>query len=310
MAALSRSSGALIVAWLLSTSRVEAQEGDVGHKLLGTLGLQAGTQPDPGLYVVSRLAGYSANELMDRNGNPLPVGLSLKALAGGLGVVATFEVPSLSTYVGGAVGISAAHVTGHTERPPADRGRGGIGDLSVQPVRLGWRMPHVDVVAGYAFYAPTGGYTPRRNGGVGRGEWTHELFLGGTLYFDRSKSWYLSALASVEVNSQKRGIDITRGSTIQAQGGLGTTIARFFDVGAVGFALWQITDNAGSDLPPMLQGARDRTFGAGPEIDVTVAPIRSRIILRYEHDFASESRPSGQILLIGLTAAAWAPPRP
>jgi hypothetical protein len=49
----------------------------------------------------------------------------------------------------------------------------------------------------------------------------------------------------------------------------------------VGYRLWQVRDNRGSELPPVLRDARDLDLGLGPEIDLTLAPIRSRITVRY-----------------------------
>jgi hypothetical protein len=42
----------------------------------------------------------------------------------------------------------------------------------------------------------------------------------------------------------------------------------------------------------------------GPEIDLTLAPIRSRITVRYCRDVVVKARPLGQILVIGLSTVA------
>ena len=172
------------LAAMLGAHAANAQEIDVGHKLPGVLGLQAGTQHDAGVYAAIRLFGYSANEVIDRNGHALPVGLRLRAISGVLGIDATFEVQALSTYVGASVAMPAAHVTGQTQRPETSLDREGLSDLSVQPIQLGWRLPHLDIVTGYAFYAPTGDYEPGGSDGVGHGQWSHEFSLGETIYFD------------------------------------------------------------------------------------------------------------------------------
>jgi hypothetical protein len=75
-------------------------------------------------------------------------------------------------------------------------------------------------------------------------------------------------------------------------------------VGLAAYALWQVRDDRGADLPEPLRGARDRAFGLGPEIDITVAPIRSRITLRYCRDVVVNARPLGQVLVVGLTVVA------
>lgn len=292
---------------LLVSSAAGAQEVAVGQKLLGTIGIQGGKQASTGVYVGTRVIAYLANELVDRNGNSVPVGLDAKAFGGSLEVAATFEVKPLSTYVGAAVGVVAAHLELETETPPSSNGRSGLSDLSIQPIRLGRRFPHVDVVTNYALYVPTGTFDPRGQVGIGQGQWTHELSLGGAVYFDEERTWYLSAVGSLDVNTRKRDIDITRGTTIQVQGGFGKTLFRILDVGIASYALWQVSDDRGADVPPALVGARARAYGLGPEIDLLIPAIRGRLSARYERDVAVASRPEGQILIVGLTVAAWAP---
>ncbi|HEY2744515.1 MAG TPA: hypothetical protein VGL86_07825, partial [Polyangia bacterium] len=68
-----------------------------------------------------------------------------------------------------------------------------------------------------------------------------------------------------------------------------------------------VLDDRGSALPPQLAGARDVDYGLGPELDVTVPTLRTRIIARYTHDVAVRARPLGQLVLIAVEVQAWAP---
>lgn len=292
----------------LAVAPADAQEA-LGHKLPGTLGLDAGSVSNPGVYVVETMASYRSRDVVDRNGNRLPLNLDLAATAGLFGLAATVELLPLATYFTVAVGIPAARIDTTSTDPLVSLDRFGFADLFVQPVKLGWRLGRVELVLAYAFYAPTAASEPGGNDGIGRGQWTHEGSTGGTLYFDHAKTWSLSALTSYERNQRKESIDITRGDTLQVQGGAGKTLLGILDVGLVGYALWQVTDDSGSRLPPALRGARDRTYGLGPELGVDVAPLRSRLAARYEHDFAVESRPRGQIWVIEWTVLVYGKPR-
>jgi len=296
----------LVVLALVWSSPAEAQQ--IGHKVLGSLGLFAGSQPESGLYVMDQFASYGANEVFDREGHRLPVGLDVDALSNPIGFQMTFNL-GRSVYMNVSAAAPIAHVSAQGSRPEASLDAFGLGDVYVQPAKVGWKMPQADIVASYAFYAPTGLYVPR-NGGIGLGQWTHEFSLGGTVYFDRAKAWNVSALGSYDLNQRKEGIDITRGDTIQVQGGAGKTFrsdSKNFprvDVGLVGYGLWQVRDDRGTALPSVLRGARDLDLGLGPELDLTIAPIRSRMSVRYCHDMAVKSRQSGQILVIGITILA------
>jgi hypothetical protein len=144
---------------------------ELGNKVLGTLGLLAGSQPPSGLYVADRFLLYSANDLIDRNGHRIPVGLDLDALANAIGIQVTFKLPWRSIYVNASLGVPAARVGIQTERPEASIDRYGFGDLYVQPLKIGWKSPRIDIVAGYSFYAPTGRFTPANQ----RRRWTRLL---------------------------------------------------------------------------------------------------------------------------------------
>ncbi|HEY0841008.1 MAG TPA: transporter [Vulgatibacter sp.] len=281
---------------------------DLGHKVLGTLGLEAGAQQDPGVFVADRLLFYRSDRAVDRNGVSLPIDLELRAFANGVGAGVILKLEPLSTYVGAGLGFPFAHVHASTSRPEASIDRFGLGDLYVQPLRLGWRLgDHVDVVAGYAFYAPTAEFEPGGRSGIGRGYWTHEPSLGGTIWFTGRGGWNLSALASYDFNGKKRGIDITRGDTVQIQGGAGARVFRVVELGLAAYGQWQVRDDRGADLPAVLRGARDRAFGLGPEVAVRIPALRSRLSARWEHDVYARSRPVGQIFVVGLTVAVWRP---
>jgi len=296
----------LVTGSILACGSARGQQA-VGHKVLGTLGLQAGSQGSAGVYLVDQFVIYAAERLIGPQGNAIPLGLRLNAYSEVLGLGGTCEVPSLATYVSASLGVPMAGVSLNTHRPDASIDLFGLGDLYVQPLRLGWRLPRLDVVLGYAFYAPTAPHEPGGTDGVGSAQWTQEGSLGETVHLDRDKTWALSALASYELNGRKLDADVTRGQSVQVQGGLGAKVRPYLDVGLAGYGYWQVTLDSGADLPKLLRGLRDTAYGAGPEIDVTIAPIRGQVSARYEHDLAVRARPLGQVFVIQLVIAAWAP---
>ncbi len=278
---------------------------ELGHKTLGTLGLDAGSQPESGLYASDGVLAYGAQSLYDRQGNLIPIGVEARAFANSFGIGGTYELPHLHTYVGAAIGLPIARVAISTDNPFASLDDFGLGDLYVRPLKLGWRLGRADLVTGYAFYVPTGQVEPGGLGGVGRGHWTHEFSAGGTLYLDHAHKAQLTALASYELNLRKQTVDITRGDTVQIQGGVGNRFLRIIDLGLIGYALWQVTDDRGSALPHVLAGARDVAYGLGAEVDVTVPALRTKVTLRYTHNLYARARPGGDAVLVGLTIAVW-----
>jgi hypothetical protein len=296
-----------MAAWLLllpAAPAAIAQSQDLGHKILGGVGLDAGTQPEAGLYVGDRLVYYRAHELNDRNGEPIPVkGLDIKAGSNVTGVSRTFKLDG-ALYLSASVAVPIARLSLNADEPRASIDRFGFGDLYVEPARLGLRHPHFDVVTSYGFYAPTG---QAQRSGVGARQWSHQVSAGGTVFFDKHRGWRLSALASYDLYRKKTGIDIRRGDSAQVQGGFGGPMFRRLEAGVAGYALWQVQNDSGSDLPLVLRGARDHVIGLGPEIDIVIPAIRARLTIRHEWDLATKSRPEGQILVAGLSFVVWRP---
>jgi hypothetical protein len=287
-------------ALLLATTPAVAQ--DLGHKLPGLLGLDAARIPEPGVYLVYRLASYEAEELRDRDGHLIPTApFNLLAMANAFGGSYTTRISQSSVFLTMTVGWPIARIKRDVEdRPEAAIDRFGLGDPYIQPVRLGWRNERSDVVTSYSIYLPTGRSPLAGGKGLSSGQITHEFSGGGSLYF-KDKTRFLTALASYQLNTRQRGIDVTRGDAIQIQGGLGRKLFRqLAEAGLAGFAFWQVRDDRGADLPPLLRGARDRVYGLGPEAAILLKAIRGQVRVRYEWDIGARARPQGHIFVVGL----------
>jgi hypothetical protein len=282
----------------------------LGHKLPGLIGLDAGRIPEPGLYLIDRAVAYDANQLRDRFGNVIPVGdLEFQALANAAGISYTKKFTNRSLSLSMTAAIPAARLRLNVfDRPEASFDRFGLADIYVQPARLGWRKGRVDVVGAYGIYIPTGKFFLVGDRGISQGQVTHELSGGGTVFADRERTAFITALASFELNHRKFNIDITRGSLFQIQGGAGISrLNRTLEVGIAGYALWQITDDSGGDLPPILRGVRDQVYGLGPEAAVAFKSIRSQLRVRYQWDLGVLARPKGNIFVISFSFVARRP---
>jgi hypothetical protein len=280
---------------------VAAQQ--LGYKLLGSAGIDAGVQPPPGWAIVSQTLHYDASEIRDRQGNVAPIaGLNIDATGTALGVSYTSK-PKGAPYLTFAAGLPLANIHISSDDPAASLSGYGFSDLFVQPIKLGWKERRFDVVAAYVVYAPTGRFEPRGLG-PGRGYWTNQLSLGGALFADSTRANRLSALASYELNGRKRGIDIRRGDMFQIQGGAGVTVQKLATIGLAGFALWQVTPDRGADIPATLRGGRTRVFGLGPELDVLIPKWTTRVALRVERELGVTSRPRGTVFALSVAYLA------
>src|SRR5262245_48192484 len=95
---------AVCVALLLSASIAAAQEQDLGHRLPSGLGMDAGTQPDRGLYLGDRFVWFASHVVHDRAGNVVPIdNLDIDGYGNAFGVAGTAQIGGL--YVTAAVAV-------------------------------------------------------------------------------------------------------------------------------------------------------------------------------------------------------------
>lgn len=289
---------------LMAFSPPTSAEGDFGHKILGTVGLDAGSQSDSGVYLGNRFIYFAADKLMNRQGQPVPVaGLDMQAFANVFGVAGTLKLEA-GPYLSAAFAVPVASVHLKAEQPAINIDRQGLADLFIEPLMLGWRLPRLDITSAYSIYAPTGQLNRR---GYAQPQWSQQVSAGSTIFFDDERNLRLSALTSYNIYHRKLNIDVTRGDTVQIQGGLGGRFFQLLDVGVVGYALWQVAADTGSALPLALSGQRERVFGLGPELGITIPQLKARLSARYEWELGAQSRLEGQILVVSLSMLAWRP---
>jgi hypothetical protein len=182
-------------------------------------------------------------------------------------------------------------------RPELGLDRFGLADFYIEPLQLGWRKQRFDLITSYGIYLPTSKSQLAGGSGVSSGQVTHEFSGGGAVY-SKDRNQFLTALASYQLNTRQRGIDITRGDQVQIQGGIGTELfGQLAEAGMAGYALWQVRADRGSQLPPVLAGLNDQVYGLGPEGAILIKPIRAQVRVRYEWDFGVRARPQGRIFV-------------
>jgi hypothetical protein len=130
-----------------------------GEQIRGDLGLKSGTQAPPGLYIAETLYFYRPTEVTGVNGAALFGNLSLNLFAPVLGINYVAKKKILGAHYGAAVAMWIMNQKLALPNLRVNASTYGFGDTYVSPVQLGWNFKRADVIATYAFYAPTGRYT-------------------------------------------------------------------------------------------------------------------------------------------------------
>ena len=277
----------------------------------GIEGVNCGVVPPPGIYYRMYNYFYSADKLMDADGNELPVDFDLNvyAMANRLIWVSDAEVLGGNPFFSLMLPIVHTDIEiGFPAPPPGaggppdiDDSDWGIGDIYVDAANIVWNGKQWQAVGGLGFFAPTGEYDRNEPTSAGKDMWTGMLTLAGTYWPDAERTWSASVLARYETHSQQDERDVKYGDDLHFEWGLGKTITRGIDVGVAGYCQWQVTDDSGDDLTwdPTVH---DRVFAAGPELVVTIPPpVLVFISLRTEWEFEAKDRPEGQTTVLTLT---------
>jgi len=314
---------------LTTAAAVTAGAGEIGHYSPAAPAIRDFVMPEPGFIVVLYNVDYSTNRINDRDGNEirsanvggLPVNVSAQvdfyALSPTLIWVTKWRLlgAKYGAYAAPAVdnaSVSAAFTT-QSGGLSYDASQLAFGDLYVQPVWLGWRVPHADVTLGYGFYAPTGRYetnqvalpgggtaTAEAPANVGHGFWTHQLQAAATTYpWAHRRTAILTAL-TWEIHRQKRDFDLTPGQNLSFGWGVGQRIlldeTKVLEVGPAGYGTWQVSADRGRDAAR--NGVRDHTVAVGGQVALTYLPWKSNLTLRWLDEIATVDRFQGSTVAV------------
>lgn len=283
-----------------------------GSDVPGFVGLQAGSQAPPGIYVGDMAYFYSTSTIKDNNGTPLPQTPQVNAFIDGIMVSWVTNYKFLGANIGGQALIPFAQNRLEGDLLGSSSTGIGFSDFYLQPINLGWHLRRADLIAGYGIYFPTGNYVPGGSNNTGLGIYTNELSFGSTVYLNDHKSWNASALAAYAFASKKEGIDLQPGQIMTIQGGLGRTflkktsfpIPTIMNLGLIGYTQFKTTADSGSAFPPSLAGQKDRVFALGPEFNVTFPKQRVILTARYFAEFGARDRTQGQGFVISVAYVA------
>jgi hypothetical protein len=278
------------------------------HYVLGVEGVKAGYPPPQGLYLRNYSYFYDSTRLNDANGQRLNLNFHLTAIAD----ATRFSYVTPYQVFGGYYGMGTVIPYVYTSATigPATQARFGVADIYFEPIILGWRLEHFDVITTSGFFAPTGSFNPANPSSPGNGFWTGMYTLGVTYYPDQEKLWNLSVLNRLEFSSKQEQTHIRPGDGESFEWG----IARSFiigphekappdgvlDFGVAGYCNWQFTQTTG----PFPLHTQD-VAAAGPEISYIMPKANTLFSLRYEPEFEAKARPQGTTVNLTITTKLW-----
>ncbi len=311
---------------------------DTGHFVGGMMNNRDYAVPDPGFYTAFYNYFYTTDRYNDQNGNKV----SSITLSPGPGPGVTFDLdlnanmyvfaPSflwvspwkiLGAKYGAAIAPSFANFSlENAVYNELGLGASGSGsnfapsDLFVEPLLLGWSLPHWDVTAAYGFYAPVGKYSTESvtlpfgsveipsSDNIGLGFWSQQFQTALTWYPMTNKATAVTIAMTYLYNSPQEGTEVEYGQNFWLTWGISQYLPLtkdeklLLEVGPSGYYEWQISDTTGS----LTQSPSSRTtVGAiGGQIGVTYVPWMLILNFRGMYEYYSEERAQGASFGINL----------
>lgn len=264
---------ALLLTLVLAAQTAEAGEGGTSHVLPGATATLADLPATaPTWFLKPMYLHYDGRVSAEI---PTAAGLAghVHATASTVALVAgrTFE----QTILGGAhytfvvaLPYTWLDISARVETPfgaVARRNRiSGLGDMTLVPLMLAWKLGDWQLHASVPVYAPTGSYEKGRLGNPGLHDWTFDPTIGA-VFADRDLGFNAMLHAGLAINTENPATDYRSGALMHFEGALQQLLPLgpgALTFGVEGFFFDQVTGDSGSGA--ILGDFEGRTTGVGP----------------------------------------------
>jgi hypothetical protein len=177
-------------------------------------------------------------------------------------------------------------------------GGGGFADSFYQPVTLGWHLKRADVMAAYAFFAPTGKYTAGATDNTGTGHWTNAPAVGETFYLTKNKATSFSSYQMWEFHTTQEQTNIHPGQTLDVDYSLTQILPleknmhTLLQAGVAGYGQWEVSDSGGPGVNPS-QPAHYAVNGIGGAANVLLPARKATLGVKLIKEFSNSHTVQG-----------------
>jgi len=288
--------------------------------LLGTLGLNGGSQTPEGIFYSNIWSWYHASGDAFAETGPLKCGpldrVCLSLNLGGHGNLDLFvdqnifgwtspykilganyglfvDVPFALADASGAATVEPVltfergTATGSGLQNSGGSTKGSIANIYLEPINLGWHFSHLDLTISSGVIMPSGPYNANAKLNIGTGNAAGMFGLGGVAYADAEHTWALSIYSHYLLYSSQIGRPYTLGDVVPLEWGAGKTVSLNNDifkqltVGAVGYAQWQVNDNQIDSTPSTKLGVAALNKLEGTRSQVYAAGPSINLLTKY-----------------------------
>lgn len=261
----------------------------------------SGVLPHPGLTYSNTFLTYSFNQVVGPDGQTLAREPSVGVTVDINVFLYVFKKKIIGGNLAMAAGLPISNSSISDINLGAIAGGAGFADSFYQPLTVGWNLKRADITAGYAFFAPTGRFTPGASNNTGTGHWTNAPTAGETIYLTKNKATAVSAYQMVEFHTTQTGTNIHAGSTFDLDYSLTQLLplkkdhSLLLQLGLIGYGQWQLSNNSGPTINPIIAASTHYAVNAMGVGGNVILPGRKVVLgSKWFNEFSNKNTVEGK----------------
>ncbi len=285
--------GCLLAGMLLSIS-ARATENDGSVYPVGAETVLQGLMPPPhvtGGATFSLL--YTANQLSDANGNPVPMDFKARVLANAVKVEHNWGIPVLGGMLESTIAVPVIYEQLRTGATPALSDKNtqfGLSNCLLVPIGVAYRKGNWHGFYQVDFYPPGAPYS--KTAPINIGEHNFALSpVGAFTYLSNKEKWEASSKVDYIVNFKDGATNYRSGNELTWEYTAMRAISKKAAIGFNGYLYKQTTDDQSNGLA-VPGGNRGRDLAVGPQLRVFMTK-HTAFAVKYFRDTLVENKPSG-----------------
>jgi hypothetical protein len=248
----------------------------------------SGVLPKPGSYLYMYNSYYTADSLMNDDGDGAPVPFEVDVRVHTLRFQHVFASKPI---LGGTPGLLVAQpfLIGDASIGARQDYRSDLGDLTVG-IMLGWHAPRWHQMTGVDFTLPTGDYSTRQLFNAGRNQYAATFYYAVT----RSLGDHVDAnlRANLTVSQENPDTDYQSGLDGGLEYSLNYRLPEGWLVGLNGYLQHQLTDDEIDGAPVNGHGQKAHAFAYGPVVGYRAA--RWGASTKWQHETQARNKAEGE----------------
>lgn len=280
----------------LSAGSASATEGPRGVYPNGAEDCYAGCLPPPGTYFINYNAYITWDTWRDEDGHKVKhtppqhgdAFATVFRFIKGTGC----KVLGADWYMHILLPVTYAHVRGLGGLTPEDGHRWGMGNITINPMILGWHFGDWHVAAGVDINLPAPGWDKDNAvNGLGTGYWNAEPILAFT-YLNK-QGWEFGAKFMYDYNWENWQTSYKTGQEFHFDAAFAKKFQNGFLAAIVGYAYWQVTKD--KDHGDSVEDSdKTRVFALGPMVRYDYKNMY--FLLKWYHEFKARNTFEGDAI--------------